>query len=105
MAARDTKRKEPPSSTAPRRDQFGDIVVTSTGPDWDDIVTTAPDLTRISLALFWKTPLTVDEHGLNIANQVWYTPIDIGPNLTLICRKTRDLRPEKIQTTDPTHQS
>lgn len=58
-------------------------------------VVEAPDISRIALLAIDGVPFVrVDEHGINIADQVWYTPLDVDPaTLTLICRKTRDLRP------------
>jgi hypothetical protein len=69
---------------------FGDLIINRS------TVTNAPLLTRIALASLAskRHDCTVDEHGINVADQVWYQPIELTPDgMTLICRKTRDLRP------------
>jgi hypothetical protein len=79
------------------RGVFGDLVIDVRNPD-APVVTNAPDLTRIELALltlagrYW--PLTVDGEGICVAGVVWYRPIEVTPDgLTLICQKIRDVRP------------
>jgi hypothetical protein len=68
-------------------------------PDGHIEVRAAPPLTRIALAML--SHFTVDDHGINIADQVWYRPIDVDEaTMALICRKVRDMRPVMAQSAE-----
>jgi hypothetical protein len=73
--------------------EFGDVILLRGDHGTVDI-RRAPPLTRISLQSIADGHVTLDHYGLCLGGQVWYTPVDLTPDgLTLVCRKTRDLRP------------
>ncbi len=65
-------------------------------------VRSAPKISRIALLAIEGVPfIRIDAYGINIADQVWYTPLEVdSAAMTLICAKTRDLRPLLVQTRD-----
>lgn len=74
-----------------RDHRFGDVVIHDDGTTVTIIE--APPYTRIALHGV-GTWCTVDDHGINVAGQVWYRPVDLTPDgMTLICQRVRDLRP------------
>lgn len=75
--------------------EFGDVVCVR--DDHGAVhVLEAPPLTRIDLVslIHNNGDITLTDGALCVAGRVWYQPVDLTPDgLTLICRKTRDLRP------------